>query len=40
MEKKEEIESAFHLFDVDGSGNIDVFELRDALKCLGIHMNK
>lgn len=40
MEQKEEIESAFHLFDIDHSGSIDVYELRDALKSLGIFMNK
>ena len=36
-EQKEEIDNAFVLFDKDNSGSIDVHELKDALKALGIH---
>ena len=39
-EEKSEIEEAFGLFDVDGSGYIDFKELLFALKCLGIHRTK
>ena len=39
MEEYNEIVDAFNLFDKDGSNTIDVGELRDALKVLGIHMN-
>ena len=38
--QKREIESAFTLFDADGSDNIDVFELRDAMRALGLNMTK
>ena len=36
----EEIRSAFELFDKDKSGSIDVNELRDAMKALGIFSTK
>ncbi|CDW86069.1 UNKNOWN [Stylonychia lemnae] len=39
-EQLEEIKSAFELFDKDGSGNIDIHELRDAMKALGVYLNK
>lgn len=39
-EQKEEIEFAFKLFDKDCSGTIDVSELRDAMKALGIFLKK
>ncbi len=39
-EQKEEIENAFLLFDKDKSGSIDVNELKDAMKALGIHLKK
>ena len=39
IEEYEEIRDAFRLFDKDGSNTIDVGELRDALKVLGIVMN-
>ena len=39
-EQKEEIDNAFLLFDKDKSGNIDVGELKDAMKALGIHLKK
>ena len=39
-EEVNEIHEAFSLFDKDGSGNIDVLELKDAMKALGIYMNK
>jgi hypothetical protein len=39
IEEYNEICDAFNLFDKDGSNTIDVGELRDALKVLGIHMN-
>ena len=31
---------AFELFDKDHSGNIDVQELRDAMKALGVYLKK
>jgi Ca2+-binding EF-hand superfamily protein len=40
MEEVSEIKEAFSLFDKDQSGNIDVVELKDAMKALGIYMNK
>lgn len=40
QEQKEEIDNAFLLFDKDGSGTIDVIELKDALKALGIFLKK
>ena len=39
-EQMDEINHAFLLFDKDGSGSIDVNELRDAMKALGIHIKK
>lgn len=39
-EQKEEIETAFFLFDKDHSNTIDIGELKDAMKSLGIHMTK
>ena len=39
-EQKEEIDSAFLMFDKDKSGSIDVNELKDAMKALGIFLNK
>ena len=39
-EQKEEIDRAFLLFDKDRSGLIDVNELRDALRALGIYIKK
>ena len=38
--QKFEIEQAFKLFDKDGSGNIDFYELRDAMRALGLQMTK
>ena len=38
--QKQEIDGAFKLFDKDGSGNIDFYELRDAMRALGIQMTK
>lgn len=40
MEEKQEIEDAFRVFDKDMSGAIDVNELKDAMRALGIYMNK
>ena len=39
-EQREEIDNAFFLFDKDKSGTIDVSELRDAMKALGIFLKK
>ena len=39
QEEYKEIEEAFLLFDKDGSGTIDVSELRDALRVLGVNLN-
>ncbi len=38
--QKKEIDDAFKLFDKDGSGNIDFYELRDAMRALGLQMTK
>ena len=40
LEQKEEIEKAFLLFDKDRSGSIDLFELKDALKALGVFLKR
>ena len=40
QEQVEEIENAFLLFDKDASGSIDIYELKDALKALGIFLKK
>ena len=40
QEQKEEIDNAFILFDKDHSGSIDVGELKDAMKALGIFLKK
>ena len=39
-EQCEEINNAFLLFDKDNSGSIDVNELKDAMKALGIYLKK
>ena len=39
-EQKEEIDNAFIIFDKDKSGCIDVMELKDAMKALGIYLKK
>ena len=39
-EEVKEIKEAFDLFDKDGSASIDVGELKDAMKALGIHLDK
>ena len=39
-EQVEEIDNAFLLFDKDKSGTIDIAELKDALKALGIFMKR
>ena len=38
--QKEEIHTAFLLFDKDKSGTIDLGELRDAMKALGLFFSK
>lgn len=40
QEQVEEIENAFLLFDKDKSGSIDIHELKDALKALGIFLKR
>ena len=40
QEQVEEIDNAFLLFDKDKSGTIDIFELKDALKALGIFLKR
>ena len=40
IEEVKEIKEAFDLFDKDGSASIDVGELKDAMKALGIHLDK
>ena len=39
-EQKEEIDNAFLIFDKDKSGSIDVGELKDAMKALGVFLKK
>jgi Ca2+-binding EF-hand superfamily protein len=39
-EQVDEIKAAFKLFDKDLSGSIDVNELRDAMKALGIYLKR
>ena len=39
-EQKQEIREAFDLFDVDGSGTIDVKELKVAMRALGFEPKK
>ena len=39
-EQKEEIDNAFIIFDKDKSGSIDVGELKDAMKALGVFLKK
>ncbi|TMW64832.1 hypothetical protein Poli38472_008999 [Pythium oligandrum] len=39
-EDLEEIKEAFRLFDSDGSGTIDVRELKAAMRALGFHVKK
>ena len=39
-ETKNEIEAAFRMFDKDRSETIDINELKDAMKALGIFMPK
>ncbi|XP_012877567.1 PREDICTED: centrin-4-like [Dipodomys ordii] len=38
--QKQEIKEAFDLFDVDGSGTIDVKELKIAMRALGFEPKK
>lgn len=40
QEQIEEINNAFLLFDKDKSGSIDIYELKDALKALGIFLKR
>jgi Ca2+-binding EF-hand superfamily protein len=39
-EQKNEIDNAFVMFDRDNSGSIDVVELKDAMKALGVFLKK
>ena len=39
-EEVEEIHTTFHLFDKDGNEEIDVKELKDAMKALGLNKTK
>ena len=39
-EEVEEIKTTFHLFDKDGNEEIDVKELKDAMKALGLNKTK
>lgn len=40
VEQIEEIDNAFLLFDKDHSGSIDIHELKDAMKALGVYLKK
>jgi len=40
LEEVEEINNAFRLFDKDNSGSIEVNELQDAMKALGINSSR
>ena len=40
QEQREEIICAFHLFDKDKSNSIDIYEFKDAMSALGIHLSK
>jgi len=40
LEQKEEIDTAFFIFDKDRSGSIYISELKDALKALGMNFTK
>ncbi len=39
-EELEEIKEAFHLFDADGTGSIEVRELKAAMRALGFQIKK
>lgn len=39
-EQKQEVREAFELFDTDGSGNIDIKELKVAMRALGFEPKK
>jgi len=38
QEQKDEIDHAFMMFDKDRSNSIDLGELKDAMKALGVHL--
>ena len=38
--QKHDLDGEFKLFDKDGSGNIDFYELRDTMRALGIQLTK
>ena len=38
--EEEEIKAAFNMFDKDGSGNIDVNEMREAMRALSVFLTK
>ena len=38
--EEDEIKAAFNMFDKDGSGNIDVQEMRDAMRALSVILSK
>ena len=40
QEQREEVVQAFHLFDKDNSKSIDLNELKDAMKALGVFLTK
>jgi Ca2+-binding EF-hand superfamily protein len=39
-QQRKEVESAFRTFDTDGGGNIDAFELKLAMRALGMKMTE